>query len=53
MDRLRLLTSAAYRTRKVNEAFGTQLGPREIEQQLADEDVDLIVLWREHTDASR
>lgn len=48
MDRLALLTRAAHRTRTLNQAFGSQLSPFEVESQFADEDVDLIVLWSAH-----
>lgn len=47
MDRLRLLSNAAHRTRTVNRAFGSQLSPSEIESQFADEDIDLLILWME------
>jgi len=48
MSRLLLLTTAAYRTRVINEACGSSMSPHQVAAQFADEDADLIVAWMEH-----
>jgi hypothetical protein len=45
MDRIELLSSAAHRTRRVNELFGTCLTPAEVARDYADEDIDLLLQW--------
>jgi hypothetical protein len=49
IDRLSLLTNAAHRTRLINELFGTHLTPAEVARDFADEDIDLLLAWKEHT----
>ena len=51
MDRIELLTRASYRTRRVNELFGTHMTPAEVARDYADEDIDLLLKWSEPKDA--
>lgn len=53
MDRLTLLTTAAERTRTLNEAFASSMSPFEVATQFAAEDIDLIIAWMEHHRADR
>lgn len=49
IDRIELLAHTANRAHTVNRAFGSQLSPFDIARQFADEDIDLLILWMEHT----
>lgn len=50
MDRMRLLSGASHRTRRLNELFGTHLTPAEVARDYADEDIDLLLMWSESKD---